>query len=122
MSHAQDFADALADIRADAEVSVTYIRGRQEIELSDVGEGMKRWTFLDGNGLIVHLETKDFLISAHQLGGLLPKVGDVLKRRSGEIITRYRVESPNDEGCYYYEDHLDTSIRVHTVKSKETSA
>ena len=122
MSHAQDFADALADIRADAEVSVTYVAGVREIELTDVGEGMKRWAYLDGDGLVVHLETKDFLIEAKQLGGIEPKVGHILKRRFGNTITQHRVESPNDEGCFYYEDNLHTAIRVHTIKSKETSA
>ena len=115
MPHAQDFADALADIRQDAAVTITYIRGIQEIELSDVGEGMKKWAFPNASGFWVHVTSKDFLVDAKQMQ-IEPQQGDIIKRRNGLEIDIYRVESINNEGCFHFQDDGRTALRIHTLK------
>jgi len=117
-SMADEFSEALADVRKEYAASVTYFRGTDEVDLTDVcDDARKVFRFQDSSGFQVIEVTTDFLIEASQLEGLKePRQGDIIKRAVGDTIEIFKVEAPNGEECFRYQDANRTAMRIHTIK------
>jgi hypothetical protein len=64
----------------------------------------------DGHGVIVRRESRDYLISAAQVGAIVPAAGHRIVE--GSLI--YEVTQFGDEPCWRWSDPYRTTLRIHT--------
>lgn len=100
-------------------ISVKYLRGNEEIDLTNVGRGSWIFRFQDELRTTKRLETRDYLIEVAQLviddEPIDPVIGDRIEETVCETKQTYEVVSPNNEGCSRFSDNTRTQIRVHTL-------
>ena len=97
--------------------SVLYRRGSLTVP---VQAGMGRTTFdlTDSSGILVAVESRDFLISATNLTldemPIIPEVGDRIIETIGSKLHAYEVSNFGAEQCYRYCDPYRHKLRIHT--------
>ena len=98
---ADEIADGLAELRDQyVGFNLSYFRGDDEFELTQVVKGKTAFRFTDDNGFGQYLETQDIVIEAVQLDGLEPRQGDRVTEEIGGFLETYEVTSVNKEGFY----------------------
>lgn len=100
-------------------ISVKYLRGANEINLTKVGRGSWVFRFQDDNGTTKRIRSRDFLIEAAQLVisgvSIEPAIGHRIEVTVGDTTETFELVSPNNEGCFRFSDNSQKQIRVHTL-------
>jgi hypothetical protein len=97
--------------------AVAYARGVQSVELPAT-IGKTTFEVDDGYGVLVHFESRDFLMLAADLmlGGAptLPQRGDRIEETQAGQVFVYEVTAPGKEPCWRYSDAYRKTLRIHT--------
>jgi len=110
--------NAIGNIQNVAGVSITYIQDSNEIDLTAV-VGMSKFSVSDVEGLLIELESKDFIFDAADLTAngcqLTPQRKDIIEQTIGNDTWRYEVARPDGgEQVYRVTDAGRRVVRVHT--------
>lgn len=97
--------------------TVTYARGESTVQLpATVGKTVFRQS--DEFGLVMHFETRDFLVSTADLvldgQRVLPCPGDRITQSEDGKDYIYEVMSPGGEPHFRYSDPYMKVLRIHT--------
>lgn len=108
----------LADqMKTHASIDVTYERGAEQVSVKAT-VGKTEFELDDGSGVIVRVQSRDYLIQAADLvlGGVetLPAAGDLIRETQGAKTFVYEVMTPGDEPHYRYSDPFRKLLRIHT--------
>ena len=111
-------ASWLADqMKTHASIDVTYERGAEQVPVKAT-VGKTEFELDDGSGVVVRVQSRDFLIHAADLvlGGVetLPVAGDVIRETQGAKTFVYEVMAPGKEPHWRYSDPYRKSLRIHT--------
>ena len=111
-------ASWLADqMKTHASIDVTYERGVEQVPVKAT-VGKTEFELDDGSGVVVRIQSRDFLIHAADLvlGGIetLPVAGDLIRETQGAKTFVYEVMAPGDEPHYRYSDPYRKLLRIHT--------
>ena len=108
----------LADqMKTHASVDVVYERGAEEVPVKAT-IGKTEFELDDGSGVVVRIQSRDYLIHAAdlQLSGspTLPIAGDRIRETQGDKTFVYEVMAPGNEPHYRYSDPFRKALRIHT--------
>lgn len=108
----------LADqMKTHASVDVVYERGAEQVAVKAT-VGKTEFELDDGSGVVVRIQSRDYLIHAAdlQLGGAptLPVAGDRIRETQGGTTFVYEVMAPGNEPHYRYSDAFRKLFRIHT--------
>lgn len=108
----------LADqLKTHGSVDVLYERGAEQVAVK-VTIGKTEFELDDGSGVVVRIQSRDFLIQAADLvlGGVpsLPVAGDRIRETQGATTFVYEVMAPGNEPHYRYSDPFRRLLRIHT--------
>lgn len=108
----------LADqMKTHASVDVIYERGAEQVPVKAT-IGKTEFELDDGSGVVVRIQSRDYLIQAVdlQLGGSpsLPVAGDRIRESQGEKTFVYEVMAPGNEPHYRYSDPFRKLLRIHS--------
>jgi len=97
--------------------SVVYVRGAFSVEVpATVGRTM--FEVDDGSGVLVRIESRDYLMLAEHLvlaGQVtLPLRGDRIRETEGSQTFVYEVMAPGKEPPWRYSDPYRKTLRIHT--------
>ena len=111
-------ASWLADqMKTHASIDVTYERGAEQVPVKAT-VGKTEFELDDGSGVVVRIQSRDFLIHTADLvlGGVetLPVAGDLIRETQGAKTFVYEVMAPGDEPHYRYSDPYRKLLRIHT--------
>ncbi|MCA9179682.1 MAG: hypothetical protein KDB14_34740 [Planctomycetales bacterium] len=111
-------ASWLADqMKTHASIDVTYERGAEQVPIKAT-VGKTEFELDDGSGVVVRIQSRDYLIHAADLvlGGVetLPVAGDLIREAQGPTIFVYEVMAPGNEPHYRYSDSFRKLLRIHT--------
>ena len=97
--------------------SVLYRRGSLTVPVQ-AGKGRSTFELTDTSGILVEIESRDFLISAGNLFldemPILPEVGDRIIETVGGKLHAYEVSNFGSEQAYRFCDPFRHKARVHT--------
>lgn len=108
----------LADqMKSHASVDVVYERGAEQVA-AKATIGKTEFELDDGSGVVVRIQSRDYLIHAAdlQLSGspTLPVAGDRIRETQGGTTFVYEVMAPGNEPHYRYSDAFRKLLRIHT--------
>jgi hypothetical protein len=108
----------LADqLKTHASVDVQYERGAQQVAVKAT-IGRTEFELDDGSGVVVRIQSRDYLIQAADLvlGGIpsLPVAGDRIRETQGATTFVYEVMAPGNEPHYRFSDPFRKLLRIHT--------
>ena len=108
----------LADqMKTHASVDVVYERGAEQVPLKAT-IGKTEFELDDGSGVVVRIQSRDYLIHAAdlQLSGspTLPVAGDRIRETQGDKTFVYEVMAPGNEPHYRYSDTFRKLLRIHS--------
>lgn len=111
-------ASWLADqMKTHASIDVIYERGAEQVPVKAT-VGKTEFELDDGSGVVVRIQSRDYLIHAADLvlGGVetLPVAGDLIREAQGPITFIYEVMAPGNEPHYRYSDPFRKLLRIHT--------
>ena len=97
--------------------SVVFQRGTDMVTvLATIGATL--FQIDDGDGGILRVESRDYLILAADLvlsgNPILPQRGDQIRETQGDRTFVYEVNSPGDEPCWRWSDSYRQTLRIHT--------
>jgi hypothetical protein len=102
--------------------AVTYTRGSQSAEVPAT-IGKTTFELVDGYGVLVRHESRDFLVLATNLflgaAPALPERGDQIRETQGNTVFVYEVMAPGKEPCWRYSDLYRKTLRIHTKQVEE---
>ena len=97
--------------------SVLYRRGSLTVPVQ-AGKGRSTFELTDTSGILVEIESRDFLISAGNLFldemPILPEVGDRIIETVGGKLHAYEVSNFGSEQSYRFCDPYRYTLRIHT--------
>ena len=97
--------------------SVLYRRGSLTVPVQ-AGKGRSTFELTDTSGILVEIESRDFLISAANLlldeMPILPEVGDRIIETVGGKLHAYEVSNFGAEQPYRFCDPYRYKLRIHT--------
>ncbi len=100
-----------------ASSSVLYRRGSLTVPVQ-AGKGRTSFELTDTSGILVEIESRDFLISAASLlldeMLILPEVGDRIIETNGVKLHAYEVSNFGAQQPYRFCDPYRIKLRVHT--------
>ena len=103
-------------LKAHASAEVTYVRGVDQVPVKAT-IGKTEFEIDDGSGVIVRIQSRDFLIHTADLvlAGTesLPVAGDLIRETQGANTFVYEVMAPGNEPHYRYSDPFRKLLRVH---------
>lgn len=104
-------------LKTHAAVDVIYVRGIESVPVKAT-IGKTEFEVDDGSGVILRIQSRDYLIHAAdlQLGGSasLPLAGDRIRETQGSQTFVYEVTAPGNEPHYRFSDPFRTLLRIHT--------
>ncbi len=104
-------------LKTHASGDVTYIRGADQVMVKAT-IGKTEFEIDDGSGVVVRIQSRDFLIHTAdlQLGGVetLPVAGDLIHETQGNNKFVYEVVAPGNEPHYRYSDPFRKLLRIHS--------
>ena len=108
----------LADqMKTHASNDIVYERGAEQVAVKAT-IGKTEFELDDGSGVVVRIQSRDYLIHTAdlQLGGApsLPVAGDRIRETQGGTTFVYEVMSPGEEPHYRYSDAFRKLLRIHT--------
>jgi hypothetical protein len=108
----------LADqMKTHASVDVVYERGAEQVPVKAT-IGKTEFELDDGSGVVVRIQSRDYLIHAAdlQLSGspTLPVAGDRIRETQGNKTFVYEVMAPGNEPHYRYSDPFRKLLRIHS--------
>ena len=108
----------LADqMKTHASVDVVYERGVEQVPVKAT-IGKTEFELDDGSGVVVRIQSRDYLIPAAdlQLSGspTLPVAGDRIRETQGDKTFVYEVMAPGNEPHYRYSDPFRKLLRIHS--------
>ena len=108
----------LADqMKTHASVDVVYERGAEQVPVKAT-IGKTEFELDDGSGVVVRIQSRDYLIHAAdlQLSGspTLPVAGDRIRETQGDKTFVYEVMAPGNEPPWRYSDPYRKALRIHT--------
>ena len=108
----------LADqMKTHASVDVVYERGAVQVPVKAT-IGKTEFELDDGSGVVVRIQSHDYLIHAAdlQLSGspTLPIAGDRIRETQGDKTFVYEVMAPGNEPHYRYSDPFRKLVRIHS--------
>ena len=108
----------LADqMKTHASVDVVYERGAEQVPVKAT-IGKTEFELDDGSGVVVRIQSRDYLIHAAdlQLSGspTLPVAGDRIRETQGNKTFVYEVMAPGNEPHYRYSDTFRKLLRIHS--------
>ena len=108
----------LADqMKTHASVDVVYERGVEQVPVKAT-IGKTEFELDDGSGVVVRIQSRDYLIHTAdlQLSGrpALPVAGDRIRETQGGTTFVYQVIAPGNEPHYRSSDTFRTLLRIHT--------
>ena len=108
----------LADqMKTHASVDVVYERGAEQVPLKAT-IGKTEFELDDGSGVVVRIQSRDYLLHAAdlQLNGspTLPVAGDRIRETQGDKTFVYEVMAPGNEPHYRYSDTFRKLLRIHS--------
>lgn len=108
----------LADqMKTHASVDVLYERGAEQVPVKAT-IGKTEFELDDGSGVVVRIQSRDYLIQAADLvlGGApsLPVAGDRIWETQGATTFVYEVNAPGNEPHYRFSDPFRKLLRIHT--------
>lgn len=108
----------LADqMKTHASVDVVYGRGAEQVPVKAT-VGKTEFDLDDGSGLVVRVQSRDYLIQSADLvlGGVpsLPVAGDRIREAQGAATFVYEVNAPGNEPHYRFSDPFRKLLRIHT--------
>ena len=108
----------LADqMKTHASVDVVYERGAEQVPVKAT-IGKTEFELDDGSGVVVRIQSRDYLIHAAdlQLSGspTLPVAGDRIRETQGDKTFVYEVMAPGNEPHYRYSDTFRKLLRIHS--------
>ena len=108
----------LADqMKTHASVDVVYERGAEQVPVKAT-IGKTEFELDDGSGVVVRIQSRDYLIHAAdlQLSGspTLPIAGDRIRETQGDKTFVYEVMAPGNEPHYRYSDTFRKLLRIHS--------
>ena len=108
----------LADqMKTHASVDVVYERGAEQVPVKAT-IGKTEFELDDGSGVVVRIQSRDYLIHAAdlQLSGspTLPVAGDRIRETQGDKTFVYEVMAPGNEPHYRYSDPFRKLLRIHS--------
>ena len=111
-------ASWLADqLKTHASVDVTYARGADQVMVKAT-IGKTEFEIDDGSGVIVRIQSRDFLIHAADLilagTETLPVAGDLIRETQGANTFVYEVMAPGNSPPYHYSDPFRKLLRIHS--------
>ena len=96
---------------------VLFCRGSQTVEVP-AGKGRTTFELTDTSGILISIESRDFLISAASLLlddiPILPEVGDRIIETIGSKLHAYEVSNFGSEQSYRFCDPYRYKLRIHT--------
>ena len=106
-----------SQLKTHASVDVTYIRGADQATVKAT-IGKTEFEIDDGSGVVVRVQSRDFLIHTADLvlGGTetLPVAGDLIHETQGSNTFVYQVMAPGNEPHYRYSDPFRKLLRIHS--------
>ncbi len=108
----------LADqMKAHAAADIVYERGAEQVPVKAT-IGKTEFELDDGSGVVVRIQSRDYLIQTAdlQLSGspALPVAGDRIREMQGGTTFVYEVMAPGNEPHYRYSDPFRKLLRIHT--------
>ena len=108
----------LADqMKTHASVDVLYERGAEQVAVKAT-IGKTEFELDDGSGVVVRIQSRDYLIQAADLvlGGTpsWPVAGDRIRETQGATTFVYEVNAPGNEPHYRFSDPFRKLLRIHT--------
>ena len=108
----------LADqLKTHASADVIYVRGADQVPVKAT-IGKTEFELDDGSGIVVRIQSRDFLIHTADLvlGGVetLPVAGDLIRETQGTNTFVYEVMAPGNEPHYRYSDPFRKLLRIHS--------
>lgn len=108
----------LADqLKTHAIADVIYVRGGDQVPVKAT-IGKTEFEIDDGSGVVVRIQSRDFLIHTADLvlGGTetLPVAGDLIREVQGTNTFVYEVMAPGNEPHYRYSDPFRKLLRIHS--------
>jgi len=104
-------------LKTHASADVIYVRGVDQIPVKAT-IGKTEFEIDDGSGVVLRIQSRDFLIHAADLvlGGteILPVAGDLIREVQGANTFVYEVMAPGNEPHYRYSDPFRKLLRIHT--------
>lgn len=107
----------LADqLKTHASADVLYERGAEQVAVKAT-IGKTEFELDDGSGVLVRIQSRDYLIQAADLvlGGApsLPVAGDRIRETQGATTFVYEVNAPGNEPHYRFSDPFRELLRIH---------
>ena len=108
----------LADqLKTHGSVDVLYRRGAEQVAVKST-IGKTEFELDDGSGVVVRIQSRDYLIQSADLvlGGVpsLPVAGDRIRETQGATTFVYEVNAPSNEPHYRFSDPFRKLLRIHT--------
>ena len=104
-------------LKTHASVDVTYVRGADQVMVKAT-IGKTEFEIDDGSGVIVRIQSRDFLVHTADLvltgTQTLPVAGDLIRETQGASTFVYEVMAPGNEPHYRYSDPFRKLLRIHT--------
>ena len=104
-------------LRTHASTDVIYVRGVDQVPVKAT-IGKTEFEIDDGSGVIVRIQSRDFLIHTADLvladTESLPVAGDLIREAQGANTFVYEVMAPGNEPHYRYSDPFRKLLRIHT--------
>lgn len=104
-------------LKTHAAVDVVYVRGNDSV-LVKATIGKTDFEVDDGSGVILRVQSRDFLIQAADLqfggGAVLPVAGDRIRETQGSQTFVYEVTAPGAEPHYRFSDPFRNLLRIHS--------
>jgi hypothetical protein len=98
-------------------VDVLYRRGAEQVAVKAT-IGKTEFELDDGSGVVVRIQSRDYLIQSADLvlGGVpsLPVAGDRIRETHGATTFVYEVNAPSNEPHYRFSDPFRKLLRIHT--------
>ena len=103
-------------LKTHASTDVIYVRGVDQVPVKAT-IGKTEFEIDDGSGVIVRIQSRDFLIHTTDLvlagTDSLPVAGDLIRETQGANTFVYEVMAPGNEPHYRYSDPFRKLLRVH---------
>lgn len=104
-------------LKTHASSDVVYVRGVDQVPVKAT-IGKTEFEIDDGSGVIVRIQSRDFLIHAADLvlGGTetLPVAGDLIRETQGTNTFVYEVMAPGNEPHFRYSNPFRKLLRIHS--------
>jgi len=104
-------------LKTHASSDVVYVRGGDQVPVKAT-IGKTEFEIDDGSGVVVRIQSRDFLIHTADLvlGGTetLPVAGDLIREVQGTNTFVYEVMAPGNEPHYRYSDPFRKLLRIHS--------